>query len=74
MSLERNESEAEAQYLPVSHGVRISTNFSILPLRDVILVVSVLLITKLLCHLFVLGYPVFQINVSGPEDIREIKR
>lgn len=37
MSLEQNESEAEAQYLPVSHGVRISTNFSILPLRDVIL-------------------------------------
>lgn len=37
MSLERNESEAEARYLPVSHGVRIRNNFSILPLRDVIL-------------------------------------
>lgn len=35
--MSRNESESEAQHLPVSHGVQIRTSFSILPHRDVIL-------------------------------------
>lgn len=30
-----------------------------------------LLITKVLCHFFLPGYPVFQINVGGPENIGE---